>query len=93
VVAGAATGSGVVVGITMVGVTGAGVTTGAAATGASVTGIVTSCAWAVPAESSSMAEIAMVLRGDMALILVMTRKRDDLCNRFHIGDEASAYCQ
>ena len=40
-----------------------------------------------------MAEIAKVLQGDMALILVMTRKRDDLCNRFHIGDEASAYCQ
>jgi hypothetical protein len=45
--------------------------TGADTTGASVTGTVASCAKADPAESISMAEIAMVLRGDMALILVM----------------------
>jgi hypothetical protein len=38
-----------------------------------------------------MAEIAMVLRGDIALILVMPEKRDELRIRFHIGDEARLY--
>jgi hypothetical protein len=44
---------------------------GAVTTGASVTGTVASCAKAVPAESISMAEIAMVLRGEMEFGLIM----------------------
>jgi hypothetical protein len=39
-----------------------------------------------------MAEIAMVLRGDMMWFLVMTGKRDELRFGFAIVDEASGEC-
>ncbi|WP_144904704.1 hypothetical protein [Novosphingobium taihuense] len=79
-----------IVGVTAegVGVVGAGVDTA----GASVTGTVTSCACAIPAESISMAEIAMVLRGDMVWNLVMSGKRDEMRFGFAIVDESSHSC-
>lgn len=84
----------VVCGTTMVGVAGAvdamgGITiVGAGATVASGTA---SCAWAIPAESSSMAEIAMVVRGDTFGCLVMKSKRDETFFRFRQRDEAVVY--
>lgn len=37
-----------------------------------------------------MAEIAMVLQGDMALSFFMKLKRDEPLTRFPVGDEPSA---
>lgn len=90
---GAMVGSGAGVGMTIVGAVVVGavvVVAGAESTGASVIGAVASCAWARPGESISMAEIAMVLRGDMALSFVMKLKRDEPLTRFPVGDEPNA---
>ncbi|WP_292626765.1 hypothetical protein [Novosphingobium sp. 17-62-19] len=38
-----------------------------------------------------MAEIAMVLRGDIGLKCVMPGKRDEVRFGFHVGDEAKVY--
>lgn len=89
------TGSGATVGITIVAAGAGGVVmvgAGATATGASVTGTVTSCACAVPAESISMAEIAMVLRGDMVWSVIMTGKRDEMRFGFGTVDETRQAC-
>ena len=91
----AVTGSGATVGITIVGVGAGGVATvgaGATARGASVTGTVTSCACTLPAESISMAEIAMVLRGDMVWSVIMTGKRDEMRFGFGTVDETRQAC-
>ncbi|OZA56637.1 MAG: hypothetical protein B7X78_09835, partial [Sphingomonadales bacterium 39-62-4] len=67
------------------------VVAGGAITGAGLVGRTTSCACTIAEESISMAEIAMVLRGDIGLKCVMPGKRDEVRFGFHVGDEAKVY--
>ncbi|MFY7836494.1 MAG: hypothetical protein ACOVQ0_09470 [Novosphingobium sp.] len=90
----AATGLASTGGSTIVGAAGvvvAGATAGADMTGSAVGGSTTSCAWTIAEESISMAEIVMVVRGDIGLKCVMPGKRDEVRFGFLIGDESSDY--
>lgn len=77
-----------IVGAATLAVSGVAVVAGGAITGAGVVGRTTSCACAIAEESISMAEIAMVLRGDIGLKCVMPGKRDEVRFGFRLGDEA-----